>query len=224
RPGRGGRAGGGGAGGLRAAHGRAEHADQPGLRGAGRAADRSDGPLVPRGRSSRARAGSEAGVAGGAQHHGAPAPAGCAAPAPRRGRHPPRRRARARQAQRPRRRPRRDRARAVIDDALVEALTQIVGERHVRIADAERATYAKDGLTVHRRLPAVVVLPGTRDEVIAVVRLLAVHGVPFVPRGAGTGLSGGARADQDAVLLVLTRLNRILKVDPRNRVATVDPG
>ena len=112
----------------------------------------------------------------------------------------------------------------MIDHALVEALTQIVGERHVRTAGAERATYAKDGLTVHRRLPAVVVLPGSRDEVIAVVRLLAVHGVPFVPRGAGTGLSGGALADQDAVLLVLTRLNRILKVDPRNRVATVEPG
>jgi len=94
----------------------------------------------------------------------------------------------------------------------------------VRTAGAERATYAKDGLTVHRRLPGVVVLPGTRDEVLAVVRLLAVHGVPLVPRGAGTGLSGGALADANAVLLVLTRLNRILKLDPRNRVAIVEPG
>ena len=94
----------------------------------------------------------------------------------------------------------------------------------MRTAGAERATYAKDGLTVHRRLPGVVVLPGTRDEVLAVVRLLAVHGVPLVPRGAGTGLSGGALADANAVLLVLTRLNRILKLDPRNRVAIVEPG
>jgi glycolate oxidase subunit GlcD len=59
---------------------------------------------------------------------------------------------------------------------------------------------------------------------IAVVRLLATLGVPFVPRGAGTGLSGGALADEGAVLLVLTRLNRILKIDKDNRRAVVEPG
>src|SRR5206468_4759046 len=89
---------------------------------------------------------------------------------------------------------------------------------------AERVTYARDGLPTHRRVPAVVVLPGSRDEVIAVVRLLATHGVPVVPRGAGTGLSGGALADASAVLLVLTRLNRILGIDPTNRIALVEPG
>ena len=73
-------------------------------------------------------------------------------------------------------------------------------------------------------MPGVVVLPGTRDELIATVRLLAQRGVPFVPRGAGTGLSGGALADHDAVLLVLTRLNRILEIDARNRRAVVEPG
>ncbi len=70
----------------------------------------------------------------------------------------------------------------------------------------------------------MVVLPGTRAEVIAVVRLLAAHGLPFVPRGAGTGLSGGALAEPAAVLLVLTRLNRILQLDPKNRLAVVEPG
>src|SRR5213078_2044581 len=74
------------------------------------------------------------------------------------------------------------------------------------------------------RVPAVVVLPGSRDELVAAVRLLAAHDVPFVPRGAGTGLSGGALADGAAVLLVLTRLNRILSLDPANRVAVVEPG
>src|SRR5213079_2105149 len=88
----------------------------------------------------------------------------------------------------------------------------------------ERITYARDGLPTHRRVPGVVVLPGSRDEVVAVVRLLAALGVPFVPRGAGTGLSGGALADDDAVLLVLTRLNRILAIDPKNRIAVVEPG
>src|SRR5947199_221766 len=107
---------------------------------------------------------------------------------------------------------------------LPRALGEIVGARHVRTALPERITYARDGLPTHRRVPGVVVLPGSRDEVVAVVRLLAALGVPFVPRGAGTGLSGGALANDDAVLMVLTRLNRILAIDPRNRIAVVEPG
>ena len=107
---------------------------------------------------------------------------------------------------------------------LADELAAIVGRRHVRTAAGERVTYAADGLPTHRRMPGIVVLPGTRDELIAVVRLLAAHRVPFVPRGAGTGLSGGALADDDAVLLVLTRLNRIVEIDPANRRAIVEPG
>src|SRR4029077_10675046 len=101
---------------------------------------------------------------------------------------------------------------------------EIVGAQHVRTALPERVTYARDGLPTHLRAPGVVALPRSRDEVVAVVRLLAALGVPFVPRGAGTGLSGGALADDDAVLLVLTRLNRILKIDPRNRFAVLGPA
>src|SRR5712664_3525794 len=108
--------------------------------------------------------------------------------------------------------------------ALAAALSEIVGAQHVRTALSERVTYARDGLPTHRRVPGVVVLPGSRDEVVAVVRLLAALGVPFVPRGAGTGLSGGALADEGTVLLVLTRLKRILKLDRENRLAVVDPG
>src|SRR5712671_4065384 len=108
--------------------------------------------------------------------------------------------------------------------ALARDLAAIVGHKHVREARAERMTYAMDGLPTHRRLPGLVALPGSREELIAVVRLLAAHGVPFVPRGAGTGLSGGALADDGAVLLVLTRLNRILRLDRDNRLAVVEPG
>ncbi|MBI1966921.1 MAG: FAD-binding protein [Gemmatimonadetes bacterium] len=107
---------------------------------------------------------------------------------------------------------------------LAGALAAIVGTRHVRAARAERVTYAMDGLPTHRWVPGIVALPGTRDEVVAVVRLLAAAGVPFVPRGAGTGLSGGALAGEGAVLVVLTRLNRILTIDPRARIAVVEPG
>jgi len=107
---------------------------------------------------------------------------------------------------------------------LARDLAAIVGARHVREARAERITYAMDGLPTHRRVPDLVVLPGTREELIAVVRLLAAHNVPFVPRGAGTGLSGGALADAGSVLVVLTRLNRIIEIDHANRRATVEPG
>jgi len=108
--------------------------------------------------------------------------------------------------------------------SLVAALADIVGPRNVRTALSERLTYARDGLPTHRHVPGVVVLPNQRDEVVAIVRLLAALGVAFVPRGAGTGLSGGALADGDAVLIVLTRLNRILQIDPTNRFAVVEPG
>src|SRR5258708_24039638 len=101
--------------------------------------------------------------------------------------------------------------------ALARDLAAIVGERHVREARAERMTYSMDGLPTHRRVPDLVVLPGTREELIAVVRLLAALGVSFVPRGAGTGLSGGALADEGSALVGLTRLNQMLRIDKDNR-------
>ena len=107
---------------------------------------------------------------------------------------------------------------------LVEDLGRIVGARFVRTARAELATFASDGLPTYRRTPGVVVLPGTAREVAAVLTLLARHGVPFVARGAGTGLSGGALGKAPAVLVTLTRMARILAVDPANRRAVVEPG
>ncbi len=70
----------------------------------------------------------------------------------------------------------------------------------------------------------MVVLPASREECIAVIGLLATMGLPWVARGAGTGLSGGALADDDSVLVVLTRMNRIISVDPVRHRAVVEPG
>jgi glycolate oxidase subunit GlcD len=87
----------------------------------------------------------------------------------------------------------------------------------------ELLAYSSDGLPGYFKQPSIAVFPGTRDEVVALVRELASAGVPFVPRGAGTGLSGGALAD-GVVLLGLNRLTRVISVDADNAIAVVEPG
>jgi glycolate oxidase subunit GlcD len=110
-----------------------------------------------------------------------------------------------------------------VDAALAARLAAIVGERRVLFRPGELLAYSSDGLPGYFKQPSIAVFPGTRDEVIAVVRELARAGAPFVPRGAGTGLSGGALAD-GVVLLGLNRLSRILSIDPENAIAVVEPG
>ena len=112
---------------------------------------------------------------------------------------------------------------ANIDQSLADRLSQIVGARRVLFRPSELLTYTSDGLPSYHKQPGLAVFPGTRDEVVAVVRELAQRHVPFVPRGAGTGLSGGALAD-GVVLVGLNRLTRILNVDAENGFAVVEPG
>ncbi len=109
------------------------------------------------------------------------------------------------------------------DTALVGQLEVIVGQRFVLERPSDLLVYNSDGLPGYRRMPRLAVFPGNRDEAVAVVRALAADGIPFVPRGAGTGLSGGALAD-DVVLLGLHRLKRVISIDPDNLRATVEPG
>ncbi len=84
--------------------------------------------------------------------------------------------------------------------------------------------YESDALTAFRATPGAVVLPETEAEVIALVRLCHQAGVPFVARGSGTSLSGGSLPIQDGVVIALNRLNAILKIDPEQRTAVVQPG
>jgi glycolate oxidase subunit GlcD len=107
---------------------------------------------------------------------------------------------------------------------LREQLERIVGPGWVRHRRAELKTFAMDGLPTRESYPGVVVIPATAQQVREVVRLLFLARVPFVARGAGTGLSGGAVADPEAVLITLTRMNRILEVDRTRRRAVVQPG
>jgi glycolate dehydrogenase FAD-linked subunit len=85
-------------------------------------------------------------------------------------------------------------------------------------------TYECDALTGHRAVPELVVIPDSAGEVQAIVRLCHAHGVPFVARGAGTGLSGGALPVADGIVISLTRLNRVLEIDLERRHVVVEPG
>jgi glycolate oxidase subunit GlcD len=109
------------------------------------------------------------------------------------------------------------------DAVLIAALAEIVGPRWVRSRVAELQVFDSDGLPGYRQLPSLAVLPGNRDELIAVVRALAAAHVAFVPRGAGTGLSGGALGD-GIVVVGLNRLTRIFRIDAENGLAHVEPG
>ena len=107
--------------------------------------------------------------------------------------------------------------------ALIDELRRAVGDRNVLDAPEDRIAYEYDA-TIDSALPDVVVFPRTTAEVAAVVRAANAHAVPIVPRGSGTGLSGGAVAVRGGVVVVLTRMNRIVEVDVENRVAVVEPG
>ena len=107
--------------------------------------------------------------------------------------------------------------------ALAHELEEVVGPRGVLDRRSELLAYTADGLPGYRKFPSLAVFPASRDEVVAVIRVLADHGAPYVPRGAGTGLSGGALAD-DVVLVGLNRLRRIIAIDPENALAIVEPG
>ncbi len=111
-----------------------------------------------------------------------------------------------------------------LDPALAAALRRVVGDDALITDPGALLVYESDGLTAYRVRPRAVVAPRGTEQVAAVVRLLAEAGVPFVPRGAGTGLSGGALALEGAVVLSLARMNRILELDPANRRARVEPG
>jgi glycolate oxidase len=112
----------------------------------------------------------------------------------------------------------------VLEPQLLERLHAAVGEDGLITAPAALQTYACDGLTGRRVSPAAVVLPLSTQQVARVVRACSDAGVPFVARGAGTGLSGGALPVADGVVVGLSRMRAILDIDIENQQVTVQPG
>jgi glycolate oxidase len=109
-------------------------------------------------------------------------------------------------------------------DPLHERFAAIVGARNAVSAASELRTYECDGLLGYRIRPRIVVLPATTEEVAACVRLAREHDLPIVPRGAGTGLSGGALPVEGGIVIGTARMNRILDIDLVNARVRVQPG
>ncbi len=107
---------------------------------------------------------------------------------------------------------------------IIKALETAIGKDGVIRRKEELLTYECDGLTAYRQRPAVVVLPRTTEEVAAAVKICHDYNIPWVARGAGTGLSGGALPVKDCVLIVTARMTQILNIDLENQRVTVQPG
>lgn len=107
---------------------------------------------------------------------------------------------------------------------LAAELARVVGDYYVLSSDVDLALYENDAETLDLARPDLVVLPGSTEEVSEVVKLAARYQVPFTPRGAGTGLSGGVTTVYGGISLPLTRLTKIISVDPDEQVAHVQVG
>src|SRR5437899_11599139 len=105
---------------------------------------------------------------------------------------------------------------------VADQLKNRLGDKFVLTDRDELLVYEADALTIHKHLPSAVVIPGTAEEVAAAVKILAAESIPFTPRGAGTGLSGGALGLNSAVIFELARLNKILRIDYGNRLAVIE--
>ena len=116
-----------------------------------------------------------------------------------------------------------------LESKIVARLREILGKDAVATDDDELLVYECDAMTTHKSRPLAVVFPSNTEHVSFVVKLLAEHGIPFGPRGAGTGLSSGAVAvgcekGERAVIIEMARMNKVLEVDYANRRAVVQPG
>jgi glycolate oxidase len=113
---------------------------------------------------------------------------------------------------------------APANTAVVHRLAALLPPDRLLTRPAELAVYESDGLTAFHARPLAVVVPETADEVVAVVRLCRELAIPFVARGSGTSLCGGSLPVADGIVIALNRLNRILRLDPDERIAVVEPG
>ena len=109
-------------------------------------------------------------------------------------------------------------------DPLIAELSGVVGAAHVITDPTSLTVYECDGATLFKAVPDVVVFPTTTQEVSAIVKLANKHNMPFIARGAGTGLSGGMLPVKGGIIIALNQMNRIIEIDLANQRAVVEPG
>jgi len=107
---------------------------------------------------------------------------------------------------------------------IIEKLRRVVGKDAVVADETELLVYECDALTLFKQKPDAVVFPQTTEQVSGIVKIACEYGLPFLPRGAGTGLSGGALAAEGGIIIEMQKMNRILSIDQENRIAVVQPG
>lgn len=113
----------------------------------------------------------------------------------------------------------------MLDKNVVATLKKIVGDEYVLTDKGELLTYSYDGTPDQPQvLPEVVVLPGSQEEIVEIIKLAKENELHIYTRGSGTNLSGGTIPLRKGIVLVTTRMNHILEVDPENLTATVEPG
>src|SRR5499426_3196650 len=108
-------------------------------------------------------------------------------------------------------------------NALINELRAVVGDHYVLVEKEDVIVYEQDG-SIYQVVPEIVVVPRSTEEVAEVVKATRSANVPIVPRGSGTGLAGGAVPAEGGIILSLSRLDRIIKIDLENRIALVEPG
>ena len=108
--------------------------------------------------------------------------------------------------------------------ALIARLRKVLPSQALLVEDEELRPYECDGLTAYREMPLLVALPENEEQAQEVVKICHELRVPVVPRGAATGLSGGAMPHLDGVVVSLAKLKKIIKIDPVSRTAVVQPG
>jgi glycolate oxidase len=112
----------------------------------------------------------------------------------------------------------------IVSQFLPERLRRIVGPAGVLAAPGDLMVYECDGYTIEKNRPDVVVFPTTTEQVVQIVNLCNELDIPFLPRGAGTSLSGGCLPVGGGVMIALTRMKKILEINARDRYAVVEPG
>ena len=109
-------------------------------------------------------------------------------------------------------------------DDFIQALSKVFPKERLLTQAAQLVSYESDALTAYRSRPVAVIIPETQDEVVQAVRICHEYKIPFVARGSGTSLSGGSLPVKDGAVIAMNRLNRIIRIDPKDRIVIVEPG